>query len=193
MVGDGTLGHMTLKLVLSCCSLTKSCPTLCDPVDCSTPGFPVLHYLREFAQTHIHWVMPSNHRILWHPLLLLSVFPSIRVFLNESSLPTRWSKYWSFSFSINPTNEYLGLLSFRNDWFDLLAVQGTLNSLLQHYSLKASFLRCPAFFMVQFSHPYMTTGKTTALTRWAFVGKVMPLLFKRLSMLVIAFLPRGIF
>ena len=135
--------------------------------------------------------MPSNHLILCHPLLLTSNFPSIRVFLNESSLPTRWSKYWSFSFSINPTNEYLGLLSFRNDWFDLLAVQGTLKSLLQHHSLKASILQHSAFFMVQLSHPSMTTGKTIALTRWTFVGKVISQVFNMLSRFVIAFLPRS--
>ena len=120
----------------------------------------------------IESVMPSNHLILCHPLLLPpSVFPSIRVFSNESALRIRWPKYWSFSFNISPSNEYSGLISFRIDWLDLLAVQGTLKSLLQHYSSKASILRCSAFFMVQLSHPYMTTGKTIALTRWTFVGK----------------------
>src|SRR5574340_1134366 len=122
----------------------------------------------------IESVVPSNHLILCRPLLLLpSIFPSIRVFSNDSALPIRWLKYWSFSFSISPSNEYSGLISFRMDWSDLLAVQGTLKSLLQHHSSKASFLRCSAFFTVQLSHPYMTTGKTIALTRWTFVGKAM--------------------
>ena len=122
-------------------------------------------------------VMPSNHLILCRPLLLLlSIFPSIRVFSNESALHIRWPKYWSFSFNISPSNEHPGLISFRMDWLDLLAVQGTLKSLLQHHSSKASVLWCSAFFIVQLSHPYMTTGKTIALTRRTFVGKVMPLL-----------------
>ena len=137
-------------------------------------------------------VMPSNHLILCHPLLLLpSVFPRIRVFSNESALHTRWPKYWSFSFNIRPSSEHPGLISFRMDWLDLLAVQGTLKSLLQHHSSKASILRCSAFFRVQLSHPYMTTGKTIALTRWTFVGKVMSLLLNMLSRLVITFLPRS--
>ena len=137
-------------------------------------------------------VMPSNHLILCNPLLLLSsIFPSIRVFTNESVLCMRWPTYWSFSFSISPSNEYSGLISFRIDRLDLLAVQGTLKSLLQHYSSKASILWHSAFFMVQLSHPYMTTGKVIALTRWTFVGKVMSLLFNMLSRLVIAFLPRS--
>ena len=128
---------------------------------CSMPGLPVHHQLPEFTQTHVHWVvMPSNHLILYRPLLLPSVFPSIRVFSDESALRTRWPKYWSFSFNISPSNEHLGLISFRMDWLDLLAVQGTLKSLLQHHSSKASVLRCSAFFIVQLSHPYMTTGKT---------------------------------
>ena len=135
--------------------------------------------------------MPSNHLILCQLLLLLSIFPSIRVFSNESGLRIRRSKYWSFSFSISPSNEYSGLISFRMDWLDLLAVQGTVKSLLQHHSLKASILPCSAFFMVQLSHPYMTTGKTIALTRWTFVGKMVSLLFNTLSRLVIAFLPRS--
>ena len=134
--------------------------------------------------------MPSNHHILCHPLLLLpSIFPSIRVFSNESALRIRWPKYWSFSFSINPSNVYSVLISFRMDLLDLLAVQGTLKSLLQHHSSKASILWCSAFFIVQLSHPYMTTGKTIALTRWIFVGKVISLLFNMLSRLVITFLP----
>ena len=136
--------------------------------------------------------MPSNHLILCRPLLLLpSIFPSIRVFSIVSVLRTRWPKYWSFSFSISPSNEYSGLISFRIDWLDLPAVQGTLKSLLQHHSSKASVLRCSAFFTVQLSHPYMTTGKTIALTRQTFVGKVMSLLLNILSRLVIAFLPRS--
>ena len=137
-------------------------------------------------------VMPSNHLILWSPLFLLpSIFPSIRVFSNESALRIRWPKYWSFSFGISPSNEYSGFISFGIDRFDLLAVQGTLKSLLQHHSSKASILWCSAFFMVQLSQPYMTTGKTIALIIWTFVGKVMSLLFNMLSRLVIAFLPRS--
>ena len=140
----------------------------------------------------IELVMPSNHLILCRPLLLMpSVFPSIRVFSNESALCNKWPNYWSFSFSISPFSEYSELISFRIDWFDLLAVQGILNSLLQHHSSNASILLHPAFFIVQLSHPYMTTGKTIALTRWTFVGKVIPLLFNMLSRLVIAFLPRS--
>ena len=139
----------------------------------------------------IESVMPSNHLILCRPLLLPSIFPSIRVFSNELALHMRWPKYWSFSFSISPSNEYSGLISFRFDWFDLLAVQGTLKSLLQHYSSKASVLLHAAFFMVRFLHPYMTTGKTIALIRWNFVGKMMSLLFSMLSRLIIAFLPRS--
>ena len=136
-------------------------------------------------------MMPSNHLILCPPLLLLPpVPPSIRVFSNESTLHMRWPKYWSISFSISPSNEHPGLISFRMDWLDLLAVQGTLKSLLQHYSSRASILRRSAFFTVQLSHPYMTTGKTITLTRWTFVGKVMSLLFNMLSRLVITFLPR---
>ena len=136
--------------------------------------------------------MPSNHLILCFPLLLLpSIFPSIRVFSNESALHIRWPKYWSFSFNISPSNEHPGLISFRIDWLDLLAVQGTLKSLLHHHSSKASILRRSAFFTVQLSHPYMTTGKTIALTRQTFVGKVMSLLLNMLSRLVITFLPRS--
>ena len=150
----------------------------------------------------IELVMPSNHLMLCHPLLLLpSTFPSIRIFSKTLGLSQyqglfqvlhiRWSKYWSFSFSISPSNEYLGLISFRMDWLDLLAVPGTLKSLLQHHNSKAPFLRCSAFFIVQLSHPYMTTGKTMALTIWTFVSKVMPLFFNMLSRFVIAFLPRS--
>ena len=136
--------------------------------------------------------MPSNHLILCHPLLLLpSNFPSIRVFSNESVICIRWPKYWRFSFSISPFNEHSGLISFRMDWLDLLAVQGTLKSLFQHHSSKASILQCSAFFIVQLSHPYLTPEKTIALTRWTFVGKVMSLLFSMLSRLIITFLPRS--
>ena len=136
--------------------------------------------------------MPSNHLIFCCSLLLLPlIFPSIRVFSNESVLHIRWSKYWSFSFSISPSNEYSGLISFRMDWLDLLTVQGTLKSLLHHDSSKASILQHSAFFIVQLSHPYMTTGKTMTLTRWTFVGKVMSLLFNMLSRFVITFLPRN--
>ena len=136
--------------------------------------------------------MPSNHFIFCHPLLLLpSIFSSIKVFSKESVLCIRWPKYWSFSFSISPSNEYSGLISFRMDWLDLLVVKGTLKSLLQHHSSKMSILWSSAFFIVQLSHPYMTTGKTLALTKWTFVGKVMSLLFNMLFRLVIAFLPRS--
>ena len=135
--------------------------------------------------------MLPNHFVLYHPFLLLpSIFPSIRVFSKESMLCIRWPKYWTFSFSISPSNEYSGLISFRTDWFDLLAIQGTLKSPLQHHSSKASILPCSAFFMVQLSHPYMTNGKNIALNRWSFVGKIMSLLFNMLSRLVIAFIPR---
>ena len=141
-------------------------------MDCSTNSWSLLKLMS------IESVMPSNHLILCCPLLLLpSIFPSIRVFSNESVLHIRWPKYWSFSFNISTSNEYSGLISFRMDWLDLLAVQGTLKGLLQHYSSKASVLRCSSFFIVQFSHPYMTIGKTIALTRWTFVGKAMSLLF----------------
>ena len=148
-------------------SVAQSCPTLCDPINRSTPGLPVHHQLPEFTQTHVHRVMmPSSHLILCRPLFLLPpIPPSIRVFSNESTLCMRWPKYWSVSFSIIPSKEIPGLISFRMDWLDLLAVQGTLKSLLQHHSSKTSTLRYSAFFTVQLSHPYMTTGKTIALTR----------------------------
>ena len=160
-------------------------------MNCSMPGLPVHHQLPEFTQTHVHRVndaiQPSHH-----PLFLLPpVPPSIRVFSNESTLCMRWPKCWTFSFSIRPSKEHPGLISFRMDWWDLLAVQGTLKSLLQHHSSKASILQCSAFFTVQLSHPCMTTGKTIALTRRTFVGKVMSLLLNMLSRLVITFLPRS--
>ena len=147
---------------------------------------------RVYSNSSIELVMPPNHLILCCPLLLLpAIFPSIRVFSNESALCTRWPKYWSFSFNISPSNKYSGLISFRMDWLDLLAVQRTLKSFFQHHSSKASILQLSAFFIVQLSHPYMITGKTIALTRWTFVGKVTSLLFNMLSMLVITFLPRS--
>ena len=158
----------------------------------SIPGLPITNSWSLLKPMSIKSVMPSNHFILCHPLLLLpSIPPSIRVFFNESFLRIRWPKYWSFSFSISPSNEYPGLISFRMDWMDLLAVQGTLKSLLQNHSSKTSIFQPSAFFTVQLSHPYMTTGKTIALTRQTFVGKVMSLLFNMLSRLVITFLPRS--
>ena len=162
-------------------------------MDCSAPGFPVHHQLWSLLRLmYIELVMPSNHSILCHPLLLLpSVFLSIRVFSNESALCIRWPKYWSFSFNISPSKEHPRLISFRMNWLDLLAVQGTLRSLLRHHSSKTSILRHSAFFIVQLSHPYMTTGKTIALTRRTLVGKVMSLLFNMLSRLAITFLPRS--
>ena len=163
-------------------------------MDGSTPGFALsLTISRSWLKLmSISSVMPSNHLFLCHPLLFPpSIFPSIRVFPNESALRIRWPKYWSFSFSISPSKEIPGLISFRMDWLDLLAVQGTLKSLLQLHSSKVSFLWRQAFFMVQLSHPYMTTGKTIALTRWTFVGKIIYMLFNMLSRLVIAFFPRS--
>ena len=173
-------------------SVTHSCLTLCDPMDCSTPGFPVHHQLLGFTQTHVDRVsdaiQPSHPLSSPSPTLNLS---SLRVFSNESTLRMRWPKYWKFSFSISPSSENLELISFRLDWLALPAVQGTLKSLLQHHSSKASILWCLDFFMVQLSHPYITTGKIIALARWTFVGKVMSLLFNMLSRFVIAFLPRS--
>ena len=184
--------HYTLYNI-SVSSVVQSYPTLCDPMNRSTPSLPVHYQLPELTQTHVHRdgdaIQPSHPL---SPLLLLpSIFPSIRVFSNESVLRIRWPKYWSFSFNISPSDEYSGLISFRMDWLDLLAVQGSLMSLLQHHSSKAAILPCLAFFMVQLSHPYMTAGKTIALTRWTFVDKVMSLLFNMLSRLVITFLPRS--
>ena len=174
-------------------SVAQSCLTLCNPMNRSTPGLPVHHQLLEFTQTHVHRVgdaiQPSHP--LSSPLLLPTIPPSIRVFSSESTLRMRWPKYWSFSFSIIPSKEIPELISFRIDWLDVLAVQGTLKSLLQHHSSKASILWCSAFITVQLSHPYLTTGKTIVLTRWTFVGNVMPLLLNMLSRLVITFLPRS--
>ena len=176
-----------------CSSVAQLCLTLFNPMDCSRTGFPVHHNSWSLLKLiSIKSMMPSNHLILCSPLLLLpSIFLSFRVFSNESALHIRWPKFWSFRFSISPSNEYSVLISFRTDWLDLLAVQGTLKSLLQHHSSKASILWHSAFFMVQLSHPYMTTGKTIALIRWTLVGKVVSLLFNMLSRLVIAFLPRS--
>ena len=158
------------------------CLTLCDPMTAAhQASLSITNSQSLLKFMSIDSVMPSNHPILCHPLLPPSIFPSIRVFSSESVLCIRWPKYWSFSFSISPSNEYSGLISFRINWLDLLAVQGTLRSLLPHHSSKASILQRSAFFMVQLSHPYMTTGKTIALTRWTFVGKVMSLLFNMLS------------
>ena len=159
----------------------------------SSSGLPVHHQLPEFTQTKlIELVMPSNHLILCHPLLLLpSIFARIMVFSNESPLRIRWPKYWSFSFNISHSRVHPGLISFRMDWLELLEVQGILKSLLQHQVSKTSILRCSAFFIVQLSHPHMTTGKTIALTTWTFVAKIMSLLFKMLSRLVIIFLSRS--
>ena len=185
--------HLTFLDSVRLSSVVQSCPTICNPMDCSMPGLPVHPQLLESTQSHIHWVgdaiQPS------HPLLSpsppTSIFPSIRVFSNESVLHIRWPKHWSFSFSISTSDEYSGLISLKMDWLDLLAVQGTLKSLLQHHSSKASILQHSALFIVQLSYPCMIMGKTIALTRWTFVGKVMSLLFNMLSSLVIAFLPRS--
>ena len=162
-------------------------------MDCSMPGLPVYHQLSEFTQTYVYWVgdaIQLSH-LLSSPSPPPSLFPSIRGFSNESALHIRWPKYWSFSFNISPSNKCSGLISFRMDWLDLLAVQGTLKSLLQHHSSKASLLQHSAFFVVQLWPPYMTMGKTIALNRWTIVGKVLSLLFDMLSRLVIPFLPRS--
>ena len=173
-------------------SVAQSSLTLCDPMDCSMPGLPV-NQLLELTKTHLHWIgdaIQPSHPL--SPLLLLPPFPpSIRVFPNESTLLMRYPKYWGFNFNIGPSKEQQGLFSFRMDWLDLLAVQGTLKSLLQHHSSKASILQRSAFFTVQLWHTYMATGKTIALTRRTFVGKVMSLLLNMLSRLVITFLPRS--
>ena len=172
--------------------MAKLCPTLCILMDCcnqASLSFTISQSLLKFMS--IELMMQCKHLILCHLLLLISIFPTIRVFSKESVLLIRWPKYSSFSFSISLSSEYSGLISFRMDWLDLLAVQGTLKSLLQHHSSKASILQCSAFLMVQLSHPYMTTGKTIGLTTWTFVGKVMSLLFNMMSRLVIAFLPRS--
>ena len=174
------------------CSAAHLFSTFCDPMDHSTPGFPVLHHIPQFVQTHVHEVAGAIQTS--HPLLPPSPtalnLSQHKGFFSKSALRIRWPKYWSFIFSISPSNEYSGLISFRIDWFDLLAVQQTLKSLLQHHSSKALILQHSVSFMVQLSHPYTTTGKTIALTRWTFVGKVMSLLFNMLRF-IIAFLPRS--
>ena len=174
-------------------SFAQSCPTLCNTMNHNTPGLPVHHQLPESTQTNVHWVgdaiQPSHP--LSSLLLLPSIFPSVRIFSNESALRIMWPKYRSFSFNISPSNEHSGPNSFKMYWLDLLAVQGTLKSLLQHHSSKASIFWPSAFFIVQLSHPYMTSGKTIALTRQTFVGNVMSLLFNMLSTLVITFIPRS--
>ena len=166
------------RVISDISSVAQLCPTLCNPMNCTTPGFPVHHQLTELTQTQVHRVHDAIQ--LSHPLsspsLLPSIFPSIRVFSNEPVLCIRWPNYWSFSLSISPSNEYSGLISFSMDWLELLAVQWTLKSLLQHHTSETSILPCSAFFIAQLSYPYMTTGKTIALTRWTFVGKVMSLL-----------------
>ena len=183
----------TMQYSVQFSSVAQSCPTLCNPMNCSTPGLPVHHQLPEFTQTHVHRVhdaiQPSHP--LSSPFPPAPNPPSIRVFSNESTLRRRWPKHWSFSFSIIPSKEHPGLIYFRMNWLDLLAVHGTLKSLLQHHSSKASILRRSAFFTVQLSHPYMTTGKTTDSTRRTFVGKIMSLLFNTLSRLVKTILPRS--
>ena len=184
----------SLLIWYCCCSVAKSCLILCDPMDwlqhARLPSPSLSPRTCTNSCPSSWWCHPTVSSC--HSLLLLcSIFPSIRVFPTESALCIRWPKYWSFSFSISPSNEHSGLISFRMDWLDLLEVQGTLKILHQHHSSKASILWHSAFFTVQFSHPYMTTGKTIALTRWTWVGKVMSLLFNMLSRLVIAFLPRS--
>ena len=179
---------MQMKASFQFSSVAQLCPTLCYPMNCSMPGCFVHHQLPELDQTCVHGVSDAiqpSHPLLSHSPPAFNL-PSIRVFSNQSGCIS-WQKYWSFSFSISPSNKYSGLISFRIDWFDLLAVQGTLKSLLQHHSSKESNLKHLAFIMAQFSHPYMTTGKSTALTRRTFASKVMPLLFNTLSMFVIAF------
>ena len=165
---ENTLVILFCFIILSV-QFIQSCPTLCDPMDCSTPDFLSITSSQSLLKLmSIKSVMPSSHLILCRPILLPSIFPSLGIFSSESVLCIRWPKYWSFS--VSPSNEHSGLISFRMDWLDLLAVQGTLKSLLQHHSSKASILWHSAFFMVQLSHPYMTTGKTIALTRWTFVN-----------------------
>ena len=183
----------TLSPSVQFSSVAQSCLTLSTPwTTAHQASLSITNSRSPPKPMSIKSMMPSNHLILCCPVLLLpSIFPSIRVFSNESVLHIRWPKYWSFSFNISPSNEHPGLISFRMDWSDLLAVQGTLKSLLQHHSSKASILQCSAFFTVQLSHPYMMTGKTIALTGWTFVGKVRSLLLNMLSRLVITFLPRS--
>ena len=171
-------------------SVTQSCPALCNPMDCQKPGLPLHHQVPEFTKTHLHGVgdaIQPSHPLL-SPSPVPSIFPSIRVFSNKSVLHIRLPKYWNFSFNIRPSNEHSRLISFKMDQLDLLAVQGTLKSLLQHHSSEASIHRCSAFFIVQISHTFMTTGKTIALTRQTFVDKIMSLFYNMLSRLVITVL-----
>ena len=185
--------HICIPQTVDFSSVAQSCLTLWDTMNHSMQAsLSIINFQSPPKPMSIESVMPSSHLILCRPLLLLpSIFSSIKVFSNESALPVRWPKYWSFSFSISPSNEYPGLFSFRMDWLDLLAVQGTLRSLLQHHSSKVSILWRSTLFKVQLSDPNTTTGKTIALTRWIFVGKVMSLLYNMLSRLVITFLPRS--
>ena len=186
------LSHLLYKIQISSVQLLSCVQLFATPWTAARQtSLSITNSQSLLKLTSIKSVMPSNHLVLCCPLLLPSILPSIRVFSNEAVLHIRWPKYWSFSFSISPSNDYSGLISFRIDWFDLLAVHRTLKSLLQHHSSKASILQCSAFFIVQLSHPYMTTGKTKALTRWTFVGKVISLLFNMLSRLAITFLPRS--
>ena len=186
------LSHLLYKIQISSVQLLSCVQLFATPWTAARQtSLSITNSQSLLKLTSIKSVMPSNHLVLCCPLLLPSILPSIRVFSNEAVLHIRWPKYWSFSFSISPSNYYSGLISFRIDWFDLLAVHRTLKSLLQHHSSKASILQCSAFFIVQLSHPYMTTGKTKALTRWTFVGKVISLLFNMLSRLAITFLPRS--
>ena len=173
---------MSLVGYSPCCSVTHSCLNFCDHVDCSTPSFLSFTISQSLLKLmSIEWVMLSNHLVLCHPLLLPpSISPSIRIFSKESACPIRWPKYWSFSFSISPSNEYSGLISFRTDWLDLLAFQGTIKNFLQHHSLKVLLLQHSVFFMVQLWYPYMTMGKIIALTKQTLVGKVTSLLFNTL-------------
>ena len=173
--------------------VTQSCPTLCNPMDCSTLDIHVPQHLPKFAEVYsTALMMPSSRLILWCPILILpSIFPSIRDFSNESAVHIRWPKYWSFSFSISPSNKYSELISLKIDWFDLLAVQGIFRSLFQDHSSKASIFWCSAFFMVQLSQPYLTSGKTIALTLRTFVSRIKSLLFNTFPMFLIAFLPRS--
>ena len=188
-------GMLAITSTEVCCdsSVAKLYLTLCGLMDCNMPGTPVLHYLLEFAQIHVHWVSDA----IQPPLSLPPTSPfafnlsSIMALFSESALCIRWLKYWSFN--ISPSNEYSGLISFRIEWFDLLTIQGTLKSLLQYHSLKPWFLQCSAFFLVQLLHPYMTAGKTIVSTIWTFVCRLMSLLFNILSRFVIAFFPRSIF
>ena len=181
------------SVLCCCCSVAQLCLTIFNPMDCSMPGFPTVTVFWSLLKLmSIELVMPSNHLILYHPLLFPpSLFPSIRVFSQESVLLIRWPKYWSSSFDISPSNEYSGFSSFSIDWFDLFVIQGTFKSLLQYHNLKASIFWCSTFFMVLLSHLYMTTGKTIALTIWTIASKVMSLLFNMLSRFIIAILPRS--